>query len=114
MTNSDTLPSKSQLHSVQHTSHTTKPRVFPSLPYTTENLKFKHKVNFQFSDLTDTEYITLCNLLLKYKACYATQENDAGKLATQFLIRLKPNAQRSIQCPSKLPIHYRDKPNTLP
>ena len=75
MTNSDTPPVPSSLYNVQPTSHTSKPRVFPSLPYTTENLKVINKFNFQFSDLTDTEYITLCNLLLKYKTCYATHNN---------------------------------------
>ena len=43
MTNSDTIPIKSQLCKVQSTSHTLKPRVFPSLPYTTENHKFLNK-----------------------------------------------------------------------
>ena len=38
---------------------------FLKLPCTSENLKFINKLNFQFSDLTDTEYITLCNLLLE-------------------------------------------------
>ena len=81
------------LYNVQPTSHTSKHQVFPSLSYTTEKLKFITKVNFQFSDLTDTEYITLCNLLLKYKTCYATHKNDIGKIATPFRIRLKHNAQ---------------------
>ena len=72
--------------------------------------KFIHKFNFQFSDLTDTEYITLCNLLLKYKTYYATHKNDVGKIATPFRI---PNAQLLTQRPSKVPIHYRDKLNTL-
>ena len=84
MTNHD-IPSKtSSLYNVQSTSHTFKHRVFPSLPYTTENLKFINKFIFQFSDLTETEYITLCNLLLKYKPCYATHKNDVGKTANPF------------------------------
>ena len=87
--------------------------MFPSLPYSPENLKFIHKFNIQFSDLTDTEYVTLCNLLLKYKTCYATHKNDVGKIATLFRIRFKPNAQLPTQRPSKEPIHYRDKLNTL-
>ena len=69
---------------------------------------------FQFSNLTDTEYITLYNLSLKYKTCYATHKNDVGKIATHFRIRLKPNAQLSTQRTSKVPIHYRDKLNTRP
>ena len=88
MTNSDSLPITSSLYNVQPTSHTSKPRVFPSLPYSPENFKFINKFNFQFSDLTDTEYITLCNLLLKYKTFYATHKNDVENIATPFRISL--------------------------
>ena len=45
-------------------------------------------------------------MLLKYKTCYATH-------STPFRIPLKPNAQLMTQRPSKVPIHYRDKPNVL-
>ena len=80
MTNDDIPNQTSPLYNVQPTSHTSEKRIFPSLPYTSENLKFIDKFNFQFSDLTDTEYITLCNMLLKYKTCYATHKNDVGKI----------------------------------
>ena len=92
MTNLNPLPRTLSLYNVQPTSHSSQPRVFPSLPYSPENLNFINKFNFQFSDLTDTEYITLCNILLKCKTCYATHKNDVGKIATPFRIRLKPNA----------------------
>ena len=113
MTNSDITHQTSPLYNVQHTSHTSGTRIFPSSPYTSENLKFINKFNFQFSDLTDIEYITLCNMLLKYKTCYATHKNDVGKISTPFRIRLKPNAQVTTQLPSKVPIHCRDKLNAL-
>ena len=113
MTNDDIPNQTSPLYNVQPTSHTSEKRIFPSLPYTSENLKFINKFNFQFSDLTDTEYITLCNMLLKYKTCYATHKNDVGKISTPFRIRLKPNAQLITQRPSKVPLHYRDKLNVL-
>ena len=113
MTNNDIPNQTSPLYNVQPTSHTSEKRIFPSLPYTSENLKFINKFNFQFSDLTDSEYITLCNMLLKYKTCYATHKNDVGKISTPFRIRLKPNAQLMTQRPSKVPIHYRDKLNVL-
>ena len=113
MTNDDIPNQTSPLYNVQPTSHTSEKRNFPSLPYTSENLKFNKKFNFQFSDLTDTEYITLCNMLLTYKTCYATHKNDVGKISTPFRIRLKPNAQLMTQRPSKVPIHYRDKLNVL-
>ena len=113
MTTSDTPPRTSSLDIVQPTSHKSKPRMFPSLPYTPENLKFINKSIFQFSDLTDTEYITLCNLLLKNKTQYTTHKNEFGKIATPFRIRLKANAQFTTQRPFKVPINYRDKLNIL-
>ena len=113
ITDTDSLPQPPSLYNVHSTSHFSQQRVFPSLPFSPENLKFIHKFNFQFSDITDTEYVTLCNLLLKYKTCSATHKNDVSKIATPFRIRLKPNAQLLTQRPSKVPIHYRDKLNTL-
>ena len=112
MTNNDIPNQTSPLYNVQPASHTSEKRIFPSLPYTSENLKFIIKFNFQFSDLTDSEYITLCNMLLKYKTSYATHKND-GKISTPSRIRFKPNAQLMTQRPSKAPIHYRDKLNIL-
>ena len=113
MTNFDIPNKTSPLYNVQPTSHTSEKRIFPSLPCTSENSKFINKFNFQFFDLTDTEYIFLCNVLPKYKTCYATHKNDVGKISTPFRIRLKPNAQLMTQRPSKIPIHYRDKLNAL-
>ena len=113
MTNSDIPHQNSLLYNVQPTSHTSETRIFPSLPYTSENLKFINKINFQFSDLRDTEYITLCNMLLKYKTFYATHKNVVGKISTPFRIRLKPKAQLITQRLSKVPIHNRDKLNAL-
>ena len=113
MTNDEIPNQTSPFYNVQPTSHTSEKRIFPSLPYTSENLKFINKFNCQFSDIKDTEYITLCSMLLKYKTCYATHKNDVGKISTPFRIRLKPNAQLMTQRLSKVPIHYRDKFNVL-
>ena len=101
----------SSIYNVQPTSHTSKPRIFPLLPYTSGNIKFINKFNFQFSDLCDTEYVTLCNSLIKYKACYATHKNDVGRIATPFRNRLKPALLT--QRPSRVPIHYRDNLNAF-
>ena len=46
MTNSDIPPQTSPLYNVQPTSHTSETRIFPSLAYTSENLKFNNKYNF--------------------------------------------------------------------
>ena len=113
MTNSDIPHQTSPLFNVQPTSHISETRIFPSSPYTSENLKFINKFTFQFFDLTDTEYITLCNMLLKYKTCYVTHKSDVGKISTPFRTRFKPSAQLITQQPSKVPIQYRDKLNTL-
>ena len=59
----------SNIYNVQPTSDTPKSRTFATLPYSKDNLKFINIFNFQFSDLTDTEYVTLCNLLVKHKNC---------------------------------------------
>ena len=74
----------SNIYNVQPTSDTPNYRTFPTLPYSKVNLMFINRYNFQFSDLTDTEYITLCNLLVKLKNCYATHKNDFGKIATSL------------------------------
>ena len=103
----------SHLYNVQPTSDAPKSRTFPTLPYSKDNLKFINKFNFQFSDLTGTEDVTLCNLLVKHNNLYATHRNDFGKIATPFRIRLKPNAQLLTQRPSKVPIHFREKLNNL-
>ena len=103
----------SHLYNVQPTSDAPKSRTFPTLPYSKDNLKFINKFNFQFSDLTGTEYVTLCNLLVKHNNLYATHKNDFGEIATPFRIRLKPNAQLLTQRPSKVPIHFREKLNNL-
>ena len=58
---------------------------FPSLPYTTENLQFIKKFNFEYSDLTDTEYVNLCNILINNQNCYAKHRNDVGKISTELL-----------------------------
>ena len=67
MTNSDRPNQTSSLYNVQPTSHNSEKRIFPSLPYTSENLKIINEFNFQLSDLTDAEYVTLCNMLPKYE-----------------------------------------------
>ena len=86
---------------------------FPSLPYTTENQQFKKKFNFEYSDLTDTECVNLCNTLNNNQNCYAKHRNDVGKISTPFRFRNKENCKLPTQKPSKVPIHYRDRLNKL-
>ena len=52
---------------------------FPSLPYTAENQQFIKKFIFEYSELTETEYVNLCNILINNQHCYAKHKNDVGK-----------------------------------
>ena len=83
------------------------------IPYSTENQQFIKKFNFEYSDLTDTEYVNLCNILIDNQPCYAKHKNDVGKISTPFRIRIKDNCKLQTQRPSKVPIHYRDRLNKL-
>ena len=103
----------SNIYNVQPTSDTPKSCTFPTLPYSKDNLQFINKFTFQLFDLTDTEYVTLCNLLVKRKMCYAKHKNDVGEIATPFRIPLKPKAHLLTQLPSKIPIRYREKLNNF-
>ena len=71
------------------------------------------KFNFEYSDLTDTENVNLCNILIDNQNCYAKHKNDVGKISTPFRIRIKDNCKLHTQRPSKVPIHYRDRLNKL-
>ena len=86
---------------------------FPPLPYSTENQQFIKKFNFEYSDLTDTEYVNLCNILINNQNCYAKHKNDVGKISIPFRIRIKENCKLQTQRHSKVPIHYRDRLNKL-
>ena len=71
------------------------------------------KFNFEYSDLTDTEYVNLCSILINNQNCYAKYKNDVGKTSTPFRIRIKENCKLQTQRPSKVPIHYRDRLDEL-
>ena len=59
---------------------------FPSLQYTAENQQFIKKFNFEYSDLTDTESVNLCNILINHQKCYVKHRNDVGKIYTPFRV----------------------------
>ena len=84
---------------------------FPPLPFSTENQQFIKKFNFEYSDLTDTENVNLCNILIDNQHCYAKHKNDVGKISTPFRIRIKDNCKLHTQRPSEVPIHYRARLN---
>ena len=84
-------------------------RPLSPLSYSPDTQQFLNKFEFQYSDVSDDEYLQLCSILVKYRTCYATHKNDVGQIATPFRIRLKPNAKLQTQRPTKVPIHYREK-----
>ena len=86
---------------------------FPPLPFSTENQQFIKKFNFEYSDLTDTEYVNLCNILINNQNCYAKHKNDVGTISTPFRIRIKENCKLQTQRPSIVPILYRDLLNRI-
>ena len=88
-------------------------KYFPSLPYTIENIQFIKKFNFEYSDLTDSEDVQLCNILVNNQKCYAKHKNDVGEISTPFRIRIKENCKLQTQRPSKVRIHYRNGLNKL-
>ena len=100
-----------EVNNLQPSQSLTRP--LPPLAYSPDTQQFLHKFKFQYSDVTDEEYLQLCSILVKYRSCYATHKNDVGRIATPFRIRLKPNAKLQTQRPTKVPIHYREKLKTL-
>ena len=62
---------------------------FPSVPYTAEYQQLLKNFNFEYSDLTDNEYVNLCNVLINNQHCYAKHRNDVGKISPLFRIRIK-------------------------
>ena len=79
------------------------------------DIKDKHfnYLHFEYSDLTDNEYVTLCNILINNQHCYAKHRNDVGKISTPFRTRIKENCKLQTQRPSKVSVHYRDRLNKL-
>ena len=43
--------------------------------------------------MINTEYVNLCNILIKNQNCYAKHRNDVGKISTSFRIRIKENCK---------------------
>ena len=64
---------------------------FPSLPYTAENQQLIKKFNFEYSGLTNTESVNLCNILINNQHFYPKHANDGGRILTPFRMRIKEN-----------------------
>ena len=69
--------------------------------------------NFQHSQITQNEFQTLADLLLRYPTVYATSKFDVGKINSPLHPTLKPDAVFKKRRASKVPIHLHDKVNRL-
>ena len=70
-------------------------------------------LNFQHSQLTQNEFDKLAKLLLKNPTVYAISKFDVGKISSPLHLPLKPDAIFKKQRASKVPMHLKDKVNTL-
>ena len=66
-----------EIHNLQPSQILNSP--LPSLPFSPDTQQFFNKFKFQYSDVTDDEYLKLCSILVKYQNCYATHRNDVGQ-----------------------------------
>ena len=72
MTNDDIPNQTSPLYNVQPTSHTSEKRIFPSLPYTSENLKF---INAFYANLTSNCLTLQTPNTLLFAICYSSTKH---------------------------------------
>ena len=86
---------------------------FDITKYTKEQQKFLTMINFQHSQITQSEFDKLAQQLLKYSSVYATSKFDVGKVSSSLHLPLKPDAVFKKQRASKVPIHLHDKVNRL-
>ena len=81
--------------------------------YTNDQQKFLTMFNFDYSQITQTEFDKLTKQLLKYSTVYATSIFDVGKISSSLHLPLKPDEVFKQQRASKIPIHLHDKVNRL-
>ena len=82
-----------ELHNLQTTQ--INQHSFPTPPYSKQTLSVLKKSKFQYSDITNEEYLKICQILVKYQSCCATRFNFVGQSSTPFRIRLKPKRKTS-------------------
>ena len=66
---------------------------FPSLRNTAENQHIVKKFNFENSNLTDTEYVNFCNILINNPNCYTKHRNamENFQLYSEFELKKTVN-----------------------
>ena len=51
------------------------------------------KFHIKDSDITDSEHIQLCKMIVEKQYCYATYRNNDGIISIPFRVRLQPDAK---------------------
>ena len=80
---------------------------------TEEQQKLLTMLNFQHSQITQSEFEKLADLLLRYPTFYATSKFDVGKIISPVHLPLKLDAVFKKQRESKVSIHLHDKTKRL-
>ena len=77
------ISSSFELHNLQPTQIIQ--NSFPKPPYSKQTLSILQNFKFQYSDITNEEYLKTCEILVNYQNCYATHRNDVGHISTPFV-----------------------------
>ena len=72
-------------------------------------IEYLKKFDFKQSDLTDAEFRVLLKVLLDDEDVYSHHKYDIGRTKQKFYIPLKKDCEFKKQCPSKIPLHLREK-----
>ena len=81
--------------------------------FSQEEVSFLSFFDFKYSDLSDTDLTSLCQILIKDKDVYSGYKYDVGCTKQKFYINLQADAFFKAQPVTKLPIHYRKQVNAL-
>ena len=91
-------------------------KTFPSQilrNFSIETQKLLKQFDVSNSVLTNEELLKLANIIAVDSDVYSKHKFDVGKIPEEFRIELKPDAEFRKQRPSRVPINYRDKLDTL-
>lgn len=81
--------------------------------YSKTEKEFLRKFDFSETDLTDDELEYLIRILIEDKDVYSHHKYDVGKINQKFHVKLKENSELKKQRPSRVPLHYQSKLETL-
>ena len=78
-----------------------------------DEISFLSPSDFKYSDLTDGELTSLCQIPITDKDVYSRYKYDIGCTKQKFHINLKDDAFFKPQRVTKVPIQYREQVNDL-